>query len=279
MALAPALIVARPVTAIVVPFASVIAPADVSVRLVALTPVSSVAESSVTVTAPPVRFSVPKLVVSPASSPSVMALAPALNVARPVTASVVDAASVIAPPAVSVRLLALTPVSTVAESSVTVTAPPVRLSVPKSVESPALSPSVMALAPALIVARPVTAIVVLFASVIAPADVSVRLVALTPVSAVDESSVTVTAPPVRSSVPKSVVSPASSPSVMALAPALNVASPVTVTVVAATSVIAPLAVTVKSPPTVTTPSSSAAPTLVSDALPLVPVVARLTEPP
>ncbi len=57
MALTPALNVASPVTDRLAPAASLMAPAEVSVRLEAATAARSVAESSLTVMAPPVRFS------------------------------------------------------------------------------------------------------------------------------------------------------------------------------------------------------------------------------
>ena len=67
-----------------------------------LDPAKSMPLSSVIVTLLKVpKVKVPKLVVSPPLSPSVIAALPALKVALPVTASVVPLLSVIAPPAVT----------------------------------------------------------------------------------------------------------------------------------------------------------------------------------
>ena len=99
------------------------APFAVRSSAVAETPASCIAESSVTLMAPPVSASEPKWVVSPTESPSVMEFAPASKVARPVTASAVPVASVIAPPAytesVPLRVSAGTTTAALEKSRVT----------------------------------------------------------------------------------------------------------------------------------------------------------------
>ncbi len=108
MALAPASRVSRPVVlSVAVPVVS-IAPAAVSVAVVAARPARVSALSSVRATVVPVRFTEPKLAVSPASSPMVMALAPASSVASPLTEMMVVAPSVIGPPVATLRVWAVT---------------------------------------------------------------------------------------------------------------------------------------------------------------------------
>ena len=104
---------------------SVIAPADVRARLSAvLEPASSVAESSLIATAPAdVNVNVPKFVVSPPSSPSVIDVP--LKLALFVTATFVPAASVMAADDVSDNDPADTPVNSVLEASFTITLLPV----------------------------------------------------------------------------------------------------------------------------------------------------------
>jgi len=211
-----------------------------------LLPVITIAESSVIVTVPPVTFRLPKFVTLPDSSPNVIALAPALNVARPVTSNSVPESSVIAPLAVTSNdVTLLVAVSSIAESSVTVTAAPYTFRAPKFVVSLASSPSVTALAPASSVAWFDTDSVVPAVSVIVPSEIKSNSVTLLlPVKTVAESSETVTIAPVIFRLPKFVVSLPLSPRVMSLTPALNVAWFVTRIVVPGLSVMLPFEVRV-----------------------------------
>ena len=272
-----AVIEETPVTTRLVPVASVIAPVEDRMRPPAvLVPVSKVAESSWTFTAPAeLNVSEPKLVVP--SAP--MVIAEPLNAAFPVTVStslavslrviafvaviveapvttrLVPVASVIAPVEDRVSPPAvLVPVSKVAESSWTFTAPAeLTVSEPKLVvpsapiimaeplndafpvtvrTSLAVSLSVMAFV-AVIVEAPVTTRLVPAASVIAPVEDRVRPPAvLVPVSKVFESSWTSTAPAeVTVSEPKL----AAPTGPMVMADPLNDAFPVTVSTSVAVS--------------------------------------------
>ena len=98
-------------------------PEEVRFKVVALTPASTMAESSVTVTVPPVRLREPKFVVSPPLSPSVMLEVPALKVARPAILSVVPLTSVIFPPAVALKEGALILLRVIPAKLVSVRAP------------------------------------------------------------------------------------------------------------------------------------------------------------
>ncbi len=196
--------------------ASVIVPALVSTSESAvLVPVITVSESSLIDTAPAaLNVSEPKFVVSPASSPSV--IADPLRFALLVTVREVPAASVIAPALVRTSESAVfVPLISVAESSVMTTAPALlNVSDPKFVVSPPLSPNVIVVP--LNDALFVTVNEVPAASVIAPALVNTSESAVfVPVISVAESSVMTTLPALLNvSDPKFVVSPASSPSVI-----------------------------------------------------------------
>ena len=238
--IAPVAVMEEPfVTVRLVPVASVMAPEEVSDKLFAvLVPVSSVPESSCTVTAPSElnvnepKFAVPaepmlielplKEALAPTLSTSVAVslrvIAPVAVMTEPlVTVRLVPVASVMAPAEVNDRLLAvLVPVSSVSESSCTVTAPselnvsdpklavpagPMLIELPlKEALAPTLSTSVAVslrvIAPVAVMDEPlVTTRLMPVASVMAPVEAKDRLFAvLEPVSNVSESSCTATEP-------------------------------------------------------------------------------------
>ena len=138
-----------------------------------------------------------------------------------------------------------------AAATVIAPAPPLKLAMPFNTLSTSVALSARLMLVPLNVAFPLSIVtLVAVASVMLPADVSTRLSpVLVPVSTVSLSSVIATAPPVVLNVrlPKLITSPALSPIVMLLAPALKLAVPGTVIVVFAPSVMAPLAVTVRLP--------------------------------
>ena len=178
----------------------------------------------------------------------VMALAPALRLVVPVTFTLSPAAPaavcVTAPPAVNTKL----PASSISPSTIALVSlremfvPAALTAPPKSLVA---AVSVIALPVAVRLVVPVTLTVPAPPSVIDPFAVSERLVAVEVFSnTMAESSVIVTAPVVlKRKVPKFVVSPILSPSVIRFdPPAVNEASIPTDNVVDAASVIVPLVV-------------------------------------
>ena len=274
------------VTVRLVPVASVIAPAEVNDRLLTVLVLAScVSESSCTTTAPDEfnvndpKFAVPAgpILIEPplkeALAPmlktsvavSLRVIAPVAVMAEPfVTVRLMPVASVMAPDEVNDKLLAeFVPVSSVPESSCTVTAPselnvsepkfavpaePMLIELPlKEALTPTLSTSVAVslrvIAPVAFITEPlVTVRLVPVASVMAPAELKDRLLAvLALASCVSESSCTVTAPDeLNVSDPKFAV-PAGPmlielPLKEALVPTLNTSVPVTLRVIAPVAV-------------------------------------------
>src|SRR5262249_28649675 len=161
----------------VVPAASVMLPALVRLREVALlTPVSTVALSSLMLTAVPGKVKEPKLVTSAPLSPRGMALDPAANKAGPLTGRGVPAAPVMLRAWGGLGGGALwAPVSRVALSWLMLGAVRVRVKARKWVTSAALPPGVMAWDPASNAAGPLPLRVAPAASVMLPAETRARL--------------------------------------------------------------------------------------------------------
>ena len=237
---------ARPVTSTLVAAASVIAPVESRSALAAsLSPARFMPESSAITTAPvDWNVSVPALNVPPL--PKVTLVTPFTS-ARPVTSTLVAAASVIAPVESRSALAAsLSPARFMPESSAITTAPvDWNVSVPKFVVSATLSPSVMAFVPAFSVARPMTSMAVATLSVMFPPDVTVRLPAVEMVlkfTALVSTTVALFADRMATSVPKSFA--ALSRVKLFAMPALNVAVPETCKAPASSSIASAVTVNV-----------------------------------
>ena len=113
-----------------------------------------------------------------------------------------------------VRAPVAVPLASMEEASVRLTVPPVKFTEPKLVPPP--PPRLMLFAPALKVATPATLRVEVRLSLIAPAEVSVRLpvLLLMPVKLVALSAIIVTFPPFTVSEPKLMVSAPTVPRVI-----------------------------------------------------------------